>query len=224
MINSIVSLIIESKANDVYIDVDHTLINGNSGHLFAKFLFKKKAVTLADISSLPFKMLMYKFGLLNYNSLVATALKIWRGKSTVELEDFGHEFYFNHLKGLIYKITPSLIKALKEKNLNITLISASPREVLHHFAKELDVDLITSQLEIKDQQFTGNTVGPLCYKEGKLKHIQNKLKDQQPFCALSDSITDLPMLTAAKQAIVINPDLLLRREAKNKNWPVFMFE
>ena len=223
-IDSILSLIESKNITQVFIDVDDTLINGNSGYLFAKFLYKKGAIKLKDISTLPFKMVLYKLGLLNYNTLLNSALKIWKGKHVSELESFGDEFYHQHIKKLIFNTSPKLIERLKRKPLNISLISASPIEVLSHLAKELNVRLIATQLEKSGDLFTGKIIGPLCYGSGKLELIQKSINNTNRFCALSDSITDFPMLNAADLAIAINPDFQLRKKAHKNGWAIFKFE
>jgi phosphoserine phosphatase len=42
--------------------------------------------------------------------------------------------------------------------------------------------------------------------------------DQAAF--YTDSITDLPLLEAVGQPIVVNPDARLRRVAKRRGWPI----
>jgi len=43
---------------------------------------------------------------------------------------------------------------------------------------------------------------------------------KQACCALSDSVLDLPLLEEAGEAIAVNPDRRLRREARRRGWKI----
>jgi phosphoserine phosphatase len=41
--------------------------------------------------------------------------------------------------------------------------------------------------------------------------------------AYSDSVSDMPLLTAAGRPVAVNPDRRLRRQARSNGWPVLTF-
>ena len=63
-------------------------------------------------------------------------------------------------------------------------------------------------------------------REGKLQRLQHWLGEQQLRLAdcestlYSDSINDLPLLSAVQRAVAVNPDERLAAVAAERGWPV----
>jgi HAD superfamily hydrolase (TIGR01490 family) len=77
-----------------------------------------------------------------------------------------------------------------------------------------------------DGRFTGRSLGVLNMREGKVQRLRDWLARQQlelvelESTLYSDSINDLPLLSAVKRAVVVNPDERLAAEAAQRGWPV----
>jgi phosphoserine phosphatase len=79
---------------------------------------------------------------------------------------------------------------------------------------------------VEDGKYTGE-VGFYCYGQGKVEAIR-ELAAQEGYAlehcyAYSDSITDLPMLTAVGHPTAVNPDRALRKESATRGWPMLTF-
>ena len=78
--------------------------------------------------------------------------------------------------------------------------------------------------EFLNGRYTGKTVGTPSFREGKLLRLNqwlkknNKAFDEITF--YSDSHNDLPLLSAVTKAIAVDPDPILLRESKRRNWDV----
>lgn len=111
------------------------------------------------------------------------------------------------------------------------LCSASPIEVVGAVARALGMSggaLATVAEVDADGCYTGRLVGPFCYGAGKVVAMRTEaaLKDidlAQSY-AYSDSISDLPMLEAVGNAVVVNPDTELRRIALERRWDMLRVE
>ena len=72
--------------------------------------------------------------------------------------------------------------------------------------------------------FTGRFVDPLCYGQGKVERTRRLARDVgfdlEDATFYSDSYTDLPLLEAVREPIVVNPDPRLARVAKERHWRV----
>ena len=74
-----------------------------------------------------------------------------------------------------------------------------------------------------DGRFTGRVAGLPCFREGKVAKLEEWLKqhglvaDETWF--YSDSHNDLPLLEQVTHPTAVNPDEVLARVAKEKNWP-----
>jgi phosphoserine phosphatase len=79
-----------------------------------------------------------------------------------------------------------------------------------------------------DGAFTGRLAGPFVYGEGKVEAIKAYAAehdiDLASSYAYSDSASDLPMLRAVGNAVVVNPDRALLEVAKAEGWEVLRFE
>lgn len=207
----------------IFIDVDHTLINGNTGRIFSYYLYKKKLLRLKDIYKIPYHSILYLLGILDYSHILQSSIRAWGNKKVSLLIQEGEECYQNKIKPLIYPEALALLHDLKSIQKNIYLISASPKELLCHLDRDLGLPVLCTELNVINDQFTGKLNGPFCYGKGKLENIRNIIGNA-PFAAISDSINDLPMLEHAKSKVVINPDFRLKQLAIKRNWPIFKFQ
>ena len=85
--------------------------------------------------------------------------------------------------------------------------------------------VVASELEVDERGlFTGRFVDPLCYGTGKIVRTK-RLAEAHGFALdeatfYSDSYTDLPLLEAVAEPIVVNPDPRLERIAKKRGWRI----
>jgi len=67
-------------------------------------------------------------------------------------------------------------------------------------------------------------VKPMCYGAGKVARAERLARERgfslSDATFYSDSITDLPLLERAGEAVVVNPDGRLRRVARRRGWSV----
>lgn len=216
--------IINSGYQYVFFDVDYTVLRINSGFKFASFLYKKNILSLKDILPIPYKILQYKFGNLDYRNLVEYALSTWKKHTVSSLKNIGEEFYHSIVKNEIYKDSLQIIQDCQKNKIKTVLITASPEEVIRPLAQDLNTQYICTKLTHNNNYFTGKINGELCYGSGKVKLIQQHYKDAVNYVALSDSHTDTPLLESASLSIAINPDLKLKKISKLKKWPIYHFK
>ena len=79
-----------------------------------------------------------------------------------------------------------------------------------------------------DGLFTGELGGTFIYGEGKLVGMRRFAEEHEidlaSSYAYSDSVSDLPMLRAVGNPVVVNPDEELTRIAREQGWRVMRFE
>jgi phosphoserine phosphatase len=87
--------------------------------------------------------------------------------------------------------------------------------------------VIATTLEVKDGRYTGD-VDFYAYGPNKARAMEQLAAergyDLAESYAYSDSETDAPMLAAVGHPFAVNPDKELRRIAKERGWPVLVFE
>jgi phosphoserine phosphatase len=80
----------------------------------------------------------------------------------------------------------------------------------------------------KTGRYTGDLRGPFVYGKGKVEAMRRYTDehgiDLDASYAYSDSASDLPMLKAVGNPVVVNPDEALLAVAKAEGWRVMRFE
>jgi HAD superfamily hydrolase (TIGR01490 family) len=110
----------------------------------------------------------------------------------------------------------------------IYIISASPAEIVEPLGRFLGVDeSLASQARIgSDGRYTGEmevyAYGP--YKADLIRAVAARDSvDLSGSYAYSDSYTDLPMLETVGHPVVVNPDRVLLKVAREREWDVLQF-
>ena len=104
----------------------------------------------------------------------------------------------------------------------VCIISASPAYVVEPVAAALDADALCTRLAAVDGRLTGTLDGPMM-------HGQNKVVAARAYAAAhgvelsacrfySDSVSDLPLLSAVGQPVAVNADPGLARHARRAGW------
>lgn len=129
---------------------------------------------------------------------------------------------------LVYAEAADLIADHKIRGHDVIVVSASGEELVAPIAAALGADhTAATRLEIENGRYTGG-FDFYCYGEGKVTAMRDLAArhgyDLSRCFAYSDSITDIPMLSAVGHPTAVNPDRALRREALARHWPVLSFD
>lgn len=215
-----------------FFDLDRTLISGSSGLPWAR------AATKAGLIS---KRQMVRWG------ISATRFRI-RGstdEATAKLLDEIKQVLNGIparriarmapevLVGVLPRIYPEMlaeVHAHQDAGRPTFIVSAAGDELVQLLARILYMDGgIGTRYEIDgDGRFTGDLGGAFMYGEGKVEALRRFARehgiDLEASFAYSDSASDLPMLRAVGNPVVVNPDDELARIAREQGWRVMRFE
>jgi phosphoserine phosphatase len=112
----------------------------------------------------------------------------------------------------------------------VFIVSAAGNELVSMLAFVLAMDggIGTAYAVDDEGMLTGELDGPFMYGEGKVTAMERFADehgiDLDASYAYSDSVSDLPMLRAVGNAVVVNPDQPLAEIAKAEGWRVMRFE
>lgn len=209
-----------------FFDVDNTIIVGtNSLYLYIKYLVKNKMMSRYELFRGLWLSALHKFNLVDVEKVLDNFTLPYRGKSEQELIELTQRWFENTVVPHIAQEAVDKINWHKSQN-HITVILSSASQYLCELIKNrLELDhTINTQVEVKDGYFTGYLKKPLCYHEGKVHYTKQYEKemniDLMQSYFYTDSISDLPMLKEVGYPIIINPDPLLKREAKKRGWEI----
>ena len=116
-------------------------------------------------------------------------------------------------------------KTNKEK---LLIITATNSFITKPIGKIFGIDdLIGTDPEEVNGNFTGRVAGFPAFQEGKVKRLLIWLKDKklsmesfEKIFFYSDSRNDIPLLEKVTNPVAANPDKILLAKAKDKGWPV----
>jgi HAD superfamily hydrolase (TIGR01490 family) len=203
----------------VVFDFCDTIITGQSVSLFLNYLYNKESIIKKYYLKVRTKLNPFKLDDINYKSHL---LRPYKGLTKKELDIIGKEFYNNVLKSRFNKKVISKLKFHKERNHKIIIISGGFDVYLKYFAEEYQIELISTKLEFKDNEFTGRLIEQ-CLNENKIKMLKSKFNlknyDMKESFAYSDSKSDKDLLSLFGNVYVIK----IKGQALNwikPNWKI----
>jgi HAD superfamily hydrolase (TIGR01490 family) len=137
------------------------------------------------------------------------------------------------LAGILPRIYPEMleeVRAHQESGRPTFIVSAAGDEIVKLVAHVLAMDGgIGTAYEVDSEgRFSGELRGTFMYGEGKIEGMRRFADehdiDLSESWAYSDSASDLPMLRAVGNPVVVNPDVELARLARDQGWRVMRFE
>jgi len=109
----------------------------------------------------------------------------------------------------------------------VALVSGTFAPFLETIARRIEVPhAIGTPLEVRNGQYTGRIVPPLCQGEGKPSRVQSYLAGQhveidwRASFAYADRDTDLPLLALVRHPVAVYPDEALLAHARAQDWTV----
>lgn len=211
-----------------FFDLDGTLIPGSANIPLAKWAFRAGFVTPAElVTDLRNGVSFLLKGATDERSeqVRDRILQAVAGRPATQVEALGDHF----MTGLVQSVRPAMrdrLEAHAAQGHDRIVLSASPTEIVSRFAREAGLDLGTGTTSERDDtgRYTGRLSGPFCYGEGKVE-VMRQLARQRGYdlaesYAYSDSMSDLPMLEAVGNPVVVNPEPELRSHAEAHDWPI----
>lgn len=209
----------------VFFDLDDSLINKDAHTLWIRWRVRhERWAVIEAIWAYLSLYRAYKQGRITHGRLSAYYRARTRGMTANDYKRQVARFYQERGQLHIYRQAASLLFAYRQQGSRMVLITGADQVVADTYAQALGMDaVISNRLKIQGNRITGLKT-PLCYGPGKVALATEYLKDSGLSlrdCAFyTDSHSDLPLLEAVGQPVVLNPDKTLHRTATDRNWPV----
>ena len=204
-------------------DLDRTLIKGNASFAFFLYLLKKGSVHLKGLLYSPFYFLRHRYFDMTLKQLHESVFKRFlQGVSLPYLERHVDGFVKTKFERLCYEPALRRLREAQERGDYTMILSNSPHFLVGPIAAHLGVD------EWKATEYGIDSGGHLSRIESlfqgreKALYLEGRGDElgvpRESITAYSDSHLDLPFLSAAGKAVVVNPDYRLRRASKRHAW------
>ena len=209
-----------------FFDLDRTLLRGASGPLISEAL---NAAGLTPRRGLPGQGLLYRLYDLVGETLPSMALArgaaiAAKGWSADAVRQAGKEAA-EKLEDLVAPYAPALVAEHKRAGRPVVLATTTPHDLVAPLAERLGFDdLVATRYAEDGGSYTGALEGEFVWANGKLAAVKRWAVahdiDMQASYAYSDSVYDLPLLSAVGHPHAVNPDPRLQLVATIRRWPV----
>lgn len=219
-----------SRDAAAFFDLDRTLIAGASTFVFGWVAWRRDLVSTRELFSDAVSAVSFRLtgGTDDQSDTVRDRiLEAVKGHAREELTALNDDVLPRLLKS-VRPETRQVVERHHEAGRDTYIVSASPVEIVGPLASALGMTgAIATESEVVDGVYTGELLSEFCYGDGKVNRV-TQLADEKGYdlrlCyAYSDSKSDLPLLELVGHPVAVNPDGVLRRIARDRNWPIVQF-
>ncbi len=206
-----------------FFDVDHTLIEVNSGREWLTHLWKQGRISLPDALRSTWWLVKYRLSVLDYEEVTRKVIAYYSGQDVAELEAEVEAWFDEVIRPRITVEGRAKVEEHRAQGHELIMLTSGARFSTEPLRIELDIPhLICTRLLEEEGKLTGTFEPPACFSEGKLfwaeRFAEEHGIDLDKSFFYSDSLSDWPMLARVGKPRVINPDPRLKRKAKALGW------
>ena len=214
-----------------FFDLDKTVIAKASMVAFGRPLMHEGLVSRRTVLRALYGQLVYMHLGASEEKLERmreSVLKLTRGWDQARIREIVRETLEEIVEPIIYAEALELIEEHKAAGRRVFIVSASPEEIVAPLGEFLGVDeVIASQARVDAEgRYTGE-MDRYAYGPYKAEVMRERAAaegiDLTASYAYSDSYTDAPMLEAVGHPVAVNPDRVLLKLARERDWEVRTF-
>jgi HAD superfamily hydrolase (TIGR01490 family) len=215
----------------VLFDLDDTLLAGDSDYQWGQMLIEAGVLDRATYEARNLEFYeRYKAGVLDLSEFLAFQLQPLANHSRAQLDAWHAQFMTSKVLPMIRPGARPLLDRYRDAV--TVIITATNRFITGPIAATLGVtNLLATDLEEVDGRFTGRERGTPCFREGKVKRLDEwlasrgeRLSDYRESWFYTDSINDLPLLQRVTNPVAAHPDDRLRAHAEGRGWPIISLD
>ncbi len=208
-----------------FFDLDRTLLSGASGPAITGAL---RQVGLVPERSVPGEDLLYKFfNVIGENRpsmlLARQGARVASGWERAKAREAG-EIAADILIDQVVPFALPIIADHHDAGRKVVMATTSPYDLVKPLADRLGLDdVIATRYGEANGNYDGTIAGHFVWGKGKLAAVEDWAAEHDvdiaDSWAYSDSFYDLPLLSAVKHPVAVNPDPRLRVAAAVRRWP-----
>ncbi len=207
-------------------DMDRTLVRRETGTLYVRYQHAIGEAKRRDLLRVLYWVTQYTLGVIDAPVVAAKVALQLEGTSEMAMATRCDDWFRRYVEQHVCDLGRRAVEHHRARGDLLAIVTGASPYAAHPLARRLDIPhVVASELEVDDRGiFTGRFVAPLCYGDGKIVRTK-RLAEEHGFALeestfYSDSYTDLPLLEAVAEPVVINPDPRLERIAKKRGWRI----
>jgi len=208
-------------------DLDNTLLTGDSDYEWGEFLIDRGIVERdAYEAQNRAYYAQYAAGTLDIHEYLGFALRPLAAHADEVLARWHGDFMRTRILPMIGSQARTLVRSHLDRGDLCAIITATNSFVTAPIAQEFGVaHLIATEPERHNGRFTGAVAGTPCFREGKVRRLDEwlsaqgrRIGDFAESAFYSDSHNDLPLLERVSRPVAVDPDDTLAQEAARRGW------
>ena len=220
-----------ARPTAAFFDLDKTIIAKSSTLAFSREFQAGGLISRGAVLRSAYAQFVYLVGGADHDQMEkmrAFMSQLCQGWDVQTVQDIVADTLHNIVDPLVYDEAVSLIEDHHLAGRDVIIVSTSGSEVVGPIGAMLGVDeVVATRMEVADGKYTGG-ISFYAYAENKAAEIrrlaEEKGYDLERSWAYSDSVTDVAMLEAVGHPHAVNPDKDLRRIARERGWPILVFD
>ncbi len=213
------------------IDLDETLIQGQSQKYLIDYLREIKTISFFRYFNIIAGFLLYKLSLYkNAAQLLEYSLKNFKGEKEENIYKYVNDFFEMRLRKYYYKYTKEIIILIQDSGNRIIVLSAVIDPLVKKICEDLNIkEYVSTRLDFNSEGiFTGNIIDKQNYGSNKLENIKRYLDnhnvDEKDVVIMTDHISDIALIKYFKNAIVANPNRQMKKWSRQNNYPIIYLD
>jgi HAD superfamily hydrolase (TIGR01490 family) len=214
-----------------FFDLDKTLMEGSSAIHFGRAAYHAGMMSRRQLAADLWANIRFRLEGATDEGTAELRQRVLDGLAGIRVTDLarlGPEV----LAGILPRIYHEVLEAAyqhQDAGRPAFIVTAASQELAELLAHVLVLDgAVGTRSAVKNGVYTGDPHGPFVYGEGKAVAIREMAAresiDLAESWAYSDSVSDLPMLRAVGNAVVVNPDANLASIAREEGWQIMRFD
>lgn len=211
----------------VLFDLDNTLLAGDSDYEWGQFLIDRGVLDRETYEAQNRAYYdQYVAGTLDIHEYLGFALRPLAEHPPADLDRWHAEFMRLRIEPMITPAARKLVQSHLDADDLCAIITATNSFVTAPIARAFGVKhLVATEPEMQGARFTGRVRGTPCFREGKVKRLDEwlgslgkRLADFRESVFYSDSHNDLPLLKRVTRPVAVDADGALAAEAARRGW------
>lgn len=215
------------RATLTLFDLDHTLLDGDSNQLWLGWLVEHGVVPQVMLDRQAVYYARYQAGTLDIDDYLAFHLGLLIERPVQAWRGLRDAFVAERILPRLGARGRAAVADHRERGDTIAVVTATHDFLVEGIVASFgDIPIVASRCEVAEGRFTGRLAGPPCFGAAKPACVRDWLdatgRTWEAFEVVrfySDSVNDLPLLEAATEPVVVDPDPRLAAIAAERGWP-----
>ncbi|WP_394832066.1 HAD-IB family hydrolase [Pendulispora rubella] len=207
-------------------DLDRTLVRKETASLYVRYQRSIGEATWRDAARMSLWVAQYTLGVIDAAQVAAKAMRTLAGMPETVMAARCDDWFRRYVEEHVCDRGRAAVAEHHARGDIVAIVTGGSPYGARPLARRLGIEhVVASELEVgPDGRFTGRPIEPLAYGHGKvirttaLAAVLGFRVEESVF--YTDSYTDLPLLEAVAEQVVVNPDPRLSRIARRRGWRI----